>query len=577
MATAAGYFDRKPSSAAVRPGLAHLQRDPSSPHTPQRTVSSAFSSPSVSYRAEEEALIFEFGSRHLRAGFTGESYPRCTLGFGTEESRRLGDYRKWLPGYNERPRKKRHLSTWGDDHELWRMDLQGLDLGIVEDRIEKAVREAYSKHLLLDSKSRKLLLIIPSVIPHQLLSTVLSTLFQNFQVPTITLLAPPVLATAAAGCRSSLFIDIGWRETVITATYEYREVSSSRTTRAMKMVTLEVARAIEMHDKRANAKRAGNSPEEKDEAMVSMDLEQAEELTVRLVWCRPRSGKFAMSNDRSSSTTNLAQVSVAGDTPNEEPRENENEEASSISVPSPSSPRQSLQIPFSSLADPVETALFANNKAHYDLDDHEQPLYTLIYKSLLALPPDVRSVCMSRLIFGGGGSNIPGLKSRLLDDVTALVQKRGWNPVYGKAAEERRRRLRETNPSVRAPASAMNEIDSTNKSMNAEPKVALPASITPQEPDPIEEKLRHDHEKGSKHTVSGVVRGVETLGAWAGGSLLAGLRIKAVVEIEKDTFLQHGLAGARRDADVSVLPHKSFGPGIAKAGEKSSWTLGGWA
>lgn len=109
------------------------------------------------------------------------------------------------------------------------------------------------------------------------------------------------------------------------------------------------------------------------------------------------------------------------------------------------------------------------------------------------------------------------------------------------------------------------------------PAGKLPASLASQEADPIEEKIRLDQKKGLKlaPNVSGIVRGVETLGAWAGGSLLANLRIKGIVEIERDSFLQSGLAGARKEAEISVAPQRGVGRG--GMGEKMGWTLGAWA
>ena len=256
MTTAAGYFDRKPSSS-FRPGLSHLQQDPSSsPHTPQRTFSSAFSSPSISYRIEEEALVFDFGTRHFSAGFAGETTPRCMLGFGPEESRRVGDYRRWLPNYKRNIRRQGE-NDWGRDHELWRMDLREVELGLVEDKIERAVREAYNKYLLLDVKSRRLLLVLPSVMPHQLLSSILSTIFVNFQHPIVALFSTPMVHVAGAGCRSGLVVDIGWSETTVTAIYEYREVQQSRTTRAMKRVTLDMVRTLRTH---SSSRRTSRSP-----------------------------------------------------------------------------------------------------------------------------------------------------------------------------------------------------------------------------------------------------------------------------------------------------------------------------
>ncbi|KAI4169666.1 MAG: hypothetical protein LQ346_008946, partial [Caloplaca aetnensis] len=240
MTTAAGYFDRKPNTAA-RPAISHLQPDPSSPHTPPRPFTSAFSSPSLSYRAEDEVLVFELGARHLSAGIAGESNPRCRLDFSPDTGRRVGDYRQYMPEYQDRPRKRRRKYDWGEDHELWRMDLRGVDLGLVEDKVERAVRKAYTEYLLLDPKNKRLNLVLPSLMPHRLLSSVLSSIFSNFQTPSITLFSSPVLNVAAAGCRSGLVVDIGWAETVMTGVYEHREVSSTRTTRAMKLLTRRMA------------------------------------------------------------------------------------------------------------------------------------------------------------------------------------------------------------------------------------------------------------------------------------------------------------------------------------------------
>lgn len=482
-----------------------------------------------------------------------------------------------MPGFSERKRKRRRVDDWGNDHELWRMDVRGLDTGLVGDKIERAVREAVTKHLLVDMKGKRLVIVLPSSMPHPLLNTVLATLFTTFQNPVVTLLSPPVLSTVVAGLRSGLVVDIGWRETVVTGIYEYREVYEKRTTRAMRMVTLEMARLLERQDMEQgkDARKSADAMEEKsDEELVHVDLEQAEEATRRMAWCRSQSKPVP------ASPTFKDLPSIAEDEPEGRISTSEDEGNTPISIPSPSSPRQSIQLPFLAFASPVETALLGSTLQRHQLDDHDQPLQNLIYRTLLSLPPDVRAVCMSRIIFTGGGCKIPGLKARLLDEVAALVEAKGWDPVEGKAADERKRRLRLKEVSGNRQATKSKEIQtkiidtSTNKKA-LEENTPTPASLAPQLPDPIEEKIRREQNKGTKPTVSGVIRGVETLGAWAGASLLVNLRIKGVVEIERDAFLQHGLAGARRDAEASAAPQKAMSrPSV---GWQTGWTLGPWA
>lgn len=488
----------------------------------------------------------------------------------------MGDYRQWLPGYGEWKRKATRVESWGEESELWHMDLRRCDLGLVEDKIERAVREAYNKFLLMDTKSRRLMTVLPSVMPHQLLATLLGTIFSNFQTPSITLLSPPILATVAAGCRSALVVDVGWREAVVTGVYEYCEVSQSRTTRAMRMVTLEMARIMEQYDAESKGETPAETTRDREDeqaTMLSVDLDQAEEVTTRMAWCKSRQESVQMTPNSNDVSDQLGQISIAVNETKSAMFTNITKITSDneIAIPSPSSPRKCIQIPFSLFAEPAEKTFFVKNCPRYDLDDHEQPLYQLVFKSLLHLPPDVRSVCMSRIIITGGGSNIPGLKARLLNELTALVEQRGWDPVAGKAADERTQRLKGISSNRQRPP------DTSQKTTDSPP--LIPASQMPLPSDPIEEKLRRDQNKGIKPTVSGVIRGVETLGAWAGASLLTNLRIKGLVEIERDFFLQYGLAGARRDLESNVAASKRMVGGTLSfgGGEKAVSGLGIWA
>lgn len=470
-----------------------------------------------------------------------------------------------MPGFEERKVRKRKGYEWGEDHELWRMDMRELDLGLVEDKIERAVREAYTKYLLLDSKSRRVVILSPSIMPHPLLSCILNTLFVNFNNPTITLMPIPLVCMAAAGCRSGLVVDIGWGETLVTGLYEYREIHQARTTRAMKAVTRDMAKLIYLYSQRLDPDISLITGEDAFDASINDLFEHAEEVTTRMAWCKSHD-----SSHKVAASPEMAGNFESKDEPDNQDTNELIEEDPIISFPRTPHSLEHLQVRFSHFALPVENALFAHSKTAHDIDDNDQPLHILIYKALSHLAPDVRSLCMSRIIITGGGSRIPGLKSRLLAEVSALVKTRNWDPVHGKAADEHRRRLNERKREQRAasqppPASAQ-----------------LQPSATPHPPDPIADKLRRDHDTEVTHpVVSGVVRGVETLGVWAGGSLLANLKIKSVVEIDRDTFLQHGIMGARRDVEASVVApqRQAAGPGIARTavGDKTIWTLGIWA
>jgi len=117
---------------------------PASPQTPIRGIASAFGSPSA-LRAEEDNVIIEIGSRYLRAGFAGDALPKAVVEYGPETQRRPGDYRKWSIGYEKEWQKRLQGTEYGESHELWSPDLRQLDLGLVGDRIDRALRDVFAK------------------------------------------------------------------------------------------------------------------------------------------------------------------------------------------------------------------------------------------------------------------------------------------------------------------------------------------------------------------------------------------------------------------------------------------------
>lgn len=528
-------------ASSVRLGLRE-SRPPPSPHTPSRFISSTYSSPGSTFRQEEDAVIIELGARGLKAGFEGDAGPQCTITFGPEESRRVGDYRGWAPGRNS---TEDQIHSWGNGRELWRMDLAHFDLGLMEDKVERAVREVYNKFLLTDAGSARLVLVLPSVLPHQILSSLLTTFFERWKYLSITLLPAPAMAAVAAGVRSALVVDIGWHETVVTSMFELREIHTMRTTRAMKTLT----RAMGRHLTSLKDSEKFGLDKNTD---ITFDL--VEEIISRLAWCQPASVNNVPNAD--ATRPPVEDVSLATDRTNG----TATEATISIDWPSATSSR-SITLPFHLVSEPLEAVFFAPDTPAEQLDDHEWSLPLLVYKSLLSLTPDSRAACMSRIVFVGGGAKIPRLCNRVLAEVEVIVKTYGWNAVRGKPVEKQREKLKEIGQGRARPPSARHGVPE------------------PPGKDYVEEKLQKQAAKDAQVNVQGVLRQVESLGSWVGASLLASLKVKGFVEVEREKFLSHGLAGAHRDVEISVVPQRqSYGSGVLKtAGDRSSWTLAGWA
>ena len=495
----------------------------------------------------------------------------------------MGDYGAYIP--EEGLRRKRQRKKWKVDHpawgvkvEGWSMDLHshfrskadqassgregraGISAGLTSSLLDRAIREAYTRSLLLDSKARRVVLVLPEVLPRELVAKVLRVLFEGFAVPGVTVLGRGVASCVGAGVRSGMICQIGWRECVVSAVYEYRVVREGRSERGYRGVVQGMGKMVqwaEMGEGRGKREGGGGWRDVED---VGMTVEEAEEVARRMGWCRRRR--------RGEEELDDTDVQM-------------------VEIPSfASSNTESIRVPFGAFADVVEDAFFIPSPPHQHdndkPDDHELPLPQLLFKCLLALPPDVRAVCMSRIMFTGSGSNIPGFKQRVLDEVSALVERRGFDPVEGKAADERRRREREN---------AAKRRDAANKSLPPLAEDGKPsASEAPQVIDEIDVKLMKQAEKFAKPHVTGVVRGIETLGAWAGASLFGALRVKGSVAVEREAFLQYGLTGAnKRDSGAADgvagmgAGRKSYvGTDVTTRaggidGERSGWTLGAWA
>ncbi|KIW02679.1 uncharacterized protein PV09_06116 [Verruconis gallopava] len=545
----------------ARPSASGLQSSADSPRTPlSRSVSGLYGSPGSSFRIDDEnLLIFEFGSRNLRAGFAGESAPRCRISYSPELWRRSGDYRHWDVDFENRSGR--------EGYELWgSLDVRHLDLGVVEDRVEKLIREAEARFLLLDNRAKRISLTAPSSLPRPLLSILLRRLFEGLQAVSVTVFPCSVMSCVGAGVRSAIVLEIGWLESTATAVCEYREVRQLRSIRAGRALAKDVRRLL-----RREARKQGAS------AKYKPHFEEVDDVLCRAAWCRA-----------SSKAT-----------------EDEEQETTTITIPitSKNAGISQVSLPLQALAEPAETALFGSASQTRDLDDHDLPLSRLLYEVLRHLPIDIRSLCTMHIIVTGGISNIPGIKQRIISDLQDLVKTQSWDPIREYAP-----RLGLSRPTARA--APLSEVDGnlqrqsissmpptkvtetvSAESSSDEPAVSIiPAHLRPHDANPIDSKLASLTLKDAIPTpAKGTLRAVNTLGAWAGASLATNLRIRGVVELERDRFLSHGLVGGAVPGSVKpgvsnaavetsyARTRQSLGAN-AKLGEKSGgWGLGVWA
>lgn len=409
-------------------------------------------------------------------------------------------------------------------------------------------------------------LVLDSSVPLPLLSTVLDMAFHGFQTPMVSLLSSATMTAVAAGVRSALVVNIGWTETVITSVYEYREVKSTRTVRAGRYLL------DELYNKLLRRSVSGESGDDGAERVVS--FEESEDIMCRLMWCRASAFR--------SSQRDSAQLETVEEQDETEAEASHAQPKGVTSVPLSSSiPLKTIEIPFEKVADICDDAFFDPSKPAASFDDDELPVHTLVYQHLLQLPIDVRAICMSRIIFTGGGSNILGLKERIVDEVTATVDRRGWEPVSGKGFEQlhNNSKLKRRSPG-QSPTDAPSPASETEEPQSeASSRAVSRAASTEHVDDPIEAKISRHREQ--PQLIQGHIRALHSLGPWAGASLMCQLKISATATIDRELWLQQGINGASRpnEVDLKAQQRQSMGAGgliRGSGGYHTNWTLGTW-
>jgi actin-related protein len=425
-------------------------------------------------------------------------------------------------------------------------------------------------------------LVLDSAVPLPLLSAILDAAFERFQAPMISLLSSATMSAVAAGVRSALVINMGWTETTVTSVYEYREVKASQTVRGGRYLLNKLYRKLIRrlidgtfdNDAKKTDKKRDDETEESDgsdeERLISFD--EMEDLMCRLMWCRPSASRSSQRHSAQLETVEEQDESEAEIAATPTPQ------AGATQVPLTSTnPPMIIDVQFEKIADICDDTFFDPSASPANFDDNELPVHMLVYRHLLQLPIDVRAICMSRIIFTGGCSNILGIKERILDEVTSTVERRGWEPVSGKGVDQLH-----TNPKLqrRGPSRSPNEATSPgSETEDGQSDVSGGVANADHDVDPIEAKVsRH---RNVPQPTQGQIRALHSLGPWTGGSLLCQIKVLAVATIDRELWLQQGAHGASRpnEVDVRAQHRQSLGAGgliRGSGGHHANWTLGTW-
>jgi len=356
------------------------------------------------------------------------------------------------------------------------------------------VRVAYNKYLLLDSKTRRIVLLVKTEMDVGVLSKVVKSLFVHFQMPAVMLLQEPVMAVVGAGVRSGVVLDVGWNEAVVNVVYEMRVVGPGKRSRRGGRTYRDIWRKFLQDEYSSSSSSSSSGGASEDNEIKDNEVEdwEIEEILTRTGWCQPSSPSSY--NHHKDETT----ITIPLTTP---------------------TPPSTLTLPFNKLATPAEKTFFATTTTDSPTpeypDDDDYALPELVYRALRDCPIDVRATVMQRIIITGGGSYVPGLKKRVIDEIRVLVKRRGWERVGRRVVEKGKGKM---------PAQEVGEEEGYAAS-------------------PEEQKDKSSEREAEDTSGRGRIAGVESFGSWVGASLVAGMKVRGTIEVEREKFLAAVAAG----------------------------------
>jgi len=96
----------------------------------------------------------------------------------------------------------------------------------LEERMHDIVKRLYNKHLMLDPKARKLLVVRKCTWP-SVFEAMIRRAAQNLNVPSVDFIDSHVLALLAAGKTGGLVVDCGWSETTVVPVFDSRPLKAT--------------------------------------------------------------------------------------------------------------------------------------------------------------------------------------------------------------------------------------------------------------------------------------------------------------------------------------------------------------
>lgn len=174
----------------------------------------------------EDRVVLDIGSRYSKFGFSGEPRPRAIVP-SVSFSQPSTSYLRFDTCSGKSDPYRNDDTLWDLDFERCADDqLRRGKRALVLAQLTQLLRKAYTQHLMVDPKQRKVLVVENPLLPNSIKELICKVLFNNLQVPSVSFVPAPLLSMLAVGRITGLVLEVGYLETTLVPVYYGRPMES---------------------------------------------------------------------------------------------------------------------------------------------------------------------------------------------------------------------------------------------------------------------------------------------------------------------------------------------------------------
>lgn len=332
-------------------------------------------------------VILQMGSRFIKVGFGGDPQPIIHQRTNTYD---LSDSHVNPMGQSHAAKSTSSSILPFDTDEqgnlLWSYDLIDYDSSKMESLLERIIFDLHYRHLLIEPKKCKVLIVEPLFFPMQLKDTLIKVLLSHMHAKSVLFYPEPIMSCISSGSQYGIVIDLSWNQTIITPVYDLRVIYK------LAKLTNRAGRLVHQILRKRFLELKLDIPQENKQMFNFI-----ERFIIRCCYCRQSEEEEEEKKEKKEEQQQFGE----GDFEFE-----------------------GHLIPNSLRYEVVEGVLFKDNYIRSnDIDT------ALIHSSTLQLIQqltiDLRKPLSQRIMFTGGLAQIPGVKQRLLKEIKSTSSSAG--------------------------------------------------------------------------------------------------------------------------------------------------------